>query len=458
MGKLPTPDIGAAHLPKRKLSHKFGTFWQRLFFRHPQLKKAGLASVALIFITTGLLVARFILTANQIIVDGNGAAALNEEVDPNQLKGEGDGRINILLIGVGGEEHVAGDLSDSIMIVSIDPLSKDVAMLSIPRDLYLPIPGFGSAKVNAAHAYGEQYDYDGGGPKLLEETLAQNLGIPIHYFARADFTGFTEAINTVGGVDIEVKEAIYDPAYPGPGLNGYEPFSISAGLHHMDGEIALKFSRSRYTTSDFDRARRQQQLLAAFKDKALSLGTLTNPVKLNSLLSTAGSHVRTDLSVKEITKLIDLARAVTPNQITQAALTSDADNYLGFQNIGGASALVPKNGDWFSLRTYVRNLMLDGYLKREGATVTVLNGTGVPGLGEQTADILRSYGYKVVKVGTADRDDYEQTKIIDYSNNNKRYTLSYLQRRFGVTAERQTPQPGDSDITIIVGNDYTPVE
>lgn len=455
---LPKPQIDSDGLPKRKLKSKFGTIWQRFFRRHPQLKKASVVSISAVFILSSLLVARFFLTANKVFVDGNGAAALDENVDPNLLKGEGDGRINILLIGIGGAEHQAGDLADSIMVVSIDPLSKDVAMLSIPRDLYLPIPNYGSTKINAAHAYGEQYDYPGGGPKLLSETISKNLGVPIHYFARVDFQGFKEGVDTVGGIDVQVKQAIRDYAYPDDRLSGYEPFNLDVGNHHMDGALALKYARSRYTTSDFDRSHRQQQLLTAFKDKALSITTLTNPVKLNSLLSTAGSRLRTDLEVKEILKLIEIAKQIQPTQIINASLTNAPDNYLASQNIGGASALVPKSGDFFDIRHYVRNLMLDGYLKREAATITVLNGTGHAGLAEQTAKILKSYGYKVIKTGNADRSDYRHTEIIDRTSDSKRYTLNYLTKRFGVTARREAFVEGGSDITIVVGSDYTPVE
>ncbi|MBI4100859.1 LCP family protein [Candidatus Microgenomates bacterium] len=430
----------------------------RQFFSHPpSAKQAALFGLLVIALTGVLLVVRLLLTANKIIVRDDGAAALTEEVDPSLLKGEGDGRVNVLLIGIGGDGHISGDLADSIMIVSVDPISKDVAMLSVPRDLYVKVGQFGSAKINAAHAYGEQYNYPGGGPKLLEQTAAQTFGVPIHYFVRLDFEAFRKAVDIMDGIDVEVKEAINDYAYPDENLSGYQPFVLSAGPQHLDGATALKFARSRYTTSDFDRGKRQQQILAAIKDKALSIGTLVNPLRINSLLVTAGSHVRTDLRVDEMLRLYELAKQVRPEQVSQATLDTAPENYLTSANIGGASVLVPTSGDFGQIRRFVRKLMPDGYLKREQARVTVLNGTNQVGLAEQTADILRSFGYNVVRVDNADRFDYERTQLVDHSGGAMRYTLHYLEKRFG-TISQSKPSDPNTDITIIVGNSYTPTE
>ncbi|MBI3984198.1 LCP family protein [Candidatus Microgenomates bacterium] len=443
--------------PPRRLRSTFANHWRLWWRRFPTVKKVGLVAGASMVVLGGMLVLRLWLTASKIIVQDGGAAALNEEVLPSQLKGEGDGRVNILLIGIGGAEHKAGDLSDSIMIVSIDPLSSDVTLFSIPRDLYVAIPGYGSNRINAAHAFGEQYDYPGGGPKLLSETIAQSLGVPIHYYVRLDFAAFKQAVDIVGGVDLTVQEAIYDYSYPNPTLSGYEPFYLAAGPQHLDGEVALKFVRSRYTTSDFDRAKRQQQVLTALKDKALSISTLTNPLKLNNLIGTVGSHVRTNLEVGEMLKLIELAKKVQPAQITQAALTNAPDNYLASQNIAGASVLVPRSGNFNQIRRYVRSLMPDGYIKREGATITVLNGTERPGLAEETAVTLRSYGYNVVRVGNADHLDYSQTLVMDRVRDSHRYTVNYLERRFGVTLQPvNAAANATADITIIIGRDYAP--
>lgn len=410
---------------------------------------------AVVVVIGMVLAIKLFLTANKIIVPDEGAAALNDEVDPSLLNGEGDGRVNTLLIGVGGEGHVAGDLSDSIMIVSVDPFSKDTTMLSIPRDMYVSIGNFGSAKINAAHAYGEQYDYPGGGPALLTQTLEKTLGVPIHYFVRLDFEGFKQAVDTVGGVDVYVKETIRDYSYPNRTFSGFEPFIINAGQHHLNGEIALKFARSRYTTSDFDRAARQQQIISAFKDKALSVETAINPFRINKLLSSIGNHVLTNLRVDEMLKLINISKEVGVQQIVRAVLDNSPDNYLASSQINGQSALIPRAGNYSEIKRFVRSIMIDGYIKREGAKVRLLNGTTNKGMAEKVARLLKSYGYQLVEVGNAPSSDYASTEIYNHSGGSNRYTLHYLQKRFGANPQqRDFDALNPADITIIIGSDY----
>lgn len=421
-------------------------------------KRLALYAGGVVLIVAGFFAARFWLASNQIIVrDGEGAAALQDDVDPTQLRGEGDGRVNVLLIGIGGEQHKAGSLADTIMLVSLDPISKDVAMLSIPRDLWVDIPDHGSNKINAAHAFGERYNYPGGGPALLRKTVEQTLDVPIHYFARVDFQGFKQAVDTVGGIKVDVKETINDYAYPDQQLRGYDPFYIEAGTQHMDGETALKYARSRYTTSDFDRSQRQRQILIALKNKALNIGTLTNPLKLNSLMDAAGDHLRTDLQLNEILKLVEMAKEVQPEQILSAGLDNSPDNFLASQGINGASALVPRAGDFSAIQEYVRGLLVDGFIKEEDARIAVQNGTGTPDLATRTTTLLKTFGYNVVSTSNADHTHYEQTVIYDHHEGENPYTIRYLEQRFGVDAQTQPSNTEDGpDITIIVGQDYTP--
>ncbi len=447
-------DVHQGNLTPRRLSSFPGNRWQRWWRGRSRAKLLIMSTAAGVLLVVTLLGARFTLTANKIIVRDEGAAAINQDVDPSQLNIEGDGRINILLIGIGGQQHVAGNLSDSIMVISLDPLSKDVTMLTIPRDLYLQIGDYGANKINAAHVYGEDYDYPGGGPRLLMDTISFHLGVPIHYYTRLDFEGFRQAVNTVGGIELEVKQAINDPAYPDEDLSGFEPFSIAAGQHHLDGNTALKFARSRHTTNDFDRGSRQQQLLVALKDKALSLGTLLNPLKINGLLSAIGDHVRTNISVDDVMKLAEMGKEVDNGRVQRAVLDNSPENYLATQTINSISALVPRSGDFSQLKNYVRHLMPDGYLHREAARITVLNGTSRSGLGEQTAELLRSLGYLVVRVDNAAARDYQQTILHDRTDGRKRYTLNYLQKRFGVKSVPPAAEADmGSDITLIIGSD-----
>lgn len=466
-GNLADIDLGEIDPTPLRSDEESVQWWQfvrrlrRFTKRYPKhftKKRLAIYSSASVLMVAASVAAWLLLISNQIIVrnTGDGALALQDDVDPTKLRGEGDGRVNVLLIGIGGDEHKAGNLADSIIVVSLDPFSKDVAMLSIPRDLWVEIPGFGSSKINAAHAFGEQYDHPGGGPALLKETLAGILDIPIHYYIRVDFTGFKQAVDTVGGITVNVEETINDFAYPDQQLRGYEPFYIEAGQQYLDGDTALRYARSRYTTSDFDRANRQRQILIALKDKATSLGTLTNPLKISSLIDAAGRHVRTDLQMNEIMKLVEIGQGVNRDQILSVGLDNSPDNFLASASRGGASALVPKAGDFSAIQRYVRGLLVDGFIKQENASVEVLNGTSAANLARDTAELLRSFGYNIVKVGDHQSKDVTQTIIYDTSGGAKPYTVRYLEQRFGVSAQ-QPPEPAGSqaDITIIVGSDYT---
>lgn len=405
------------------------------------------------------------LIALQQITERNlngGALALQDNIDPTQLKGEGDGRVNVLAIGIGGAGHPGGQLADTIMIISIDPINNTTSMLSIPRDLYLKVPGYYSMRINEVHAAGEdnkQQKAKGGGPTLLGENLERILGIPIHYYVRVDFQGFIQAVDTVGGLDIDVKEPVFDPFIEDKfGSNKYG-FTIKPGQHHLDGRSALQYGRSRKTSSDFARAGRQQEVLVALKNKVLSLSTLANPLKVSNLISAAGNHVRTDLSIDEIMKLLQIAKRIDNTSINYFVLTNAGDNYLASRNIGGASVLIPKAGlDNFSqIQTFVRSqLLVDGFIKKEAAQIVVLNGTTKSGFATKVADHLKGYGYNVIEAGDAPQKNVAITALYDQSGGQKPFTLKLLEKRLKVTSQPQAPLgiTRSADLIVIIGADF----
>ncbi len=281
------------------------------------------------------------------------AAALYFYVDQTTLNGERAGRVNIMVLGVDD----AATLSDTIMVVSISTKKDEpykVAMVSLPRDMYVDIPGFGSSKINAAYTYGQNNDYPGGGPALSKKVVEQTLDLPIHYYVVMDFTGFKEVINAVGGVDVDVKTAIEDPYYPDYS-SGYAPFSISTGPQHLNGEQALAYARSRQTTSDFDRAARQQQVAVAFKDKVLSSRLFTNPTEIAKLQTTLKDHFKTDLSLREMAKLGQISRELQPNAVTRHVI--DSSNLLVASPRYGYG-LIPREGvgNFTEIKEFVRNI------------------------------------------------------------------------------------------------------
>jgi len=210
--------------------------------------------------------------------------------------------MNILLLGIAGKGHEGSELTDTIIILMIRPKENRIALLSIPRDLYIKVPelNLGYTKINAVYTYGNQYQYEEGGIGLIKKTLTQITGITIDNYVLMDFDGFTELVDILGGVQVDNKEDIYDTAYPGPDFT-YQTFKLKKGVHTLDGKTALKYVRTRHSAGgDFNRARRQQDVLQAIKDKLLALHPIFDLGKINKILDTLGEHIKTDLSIEQM--------------------------------------------------------------------------------------------------------------------------------------------------------------
>lgn len=270
-----------------------------------------------------------------------------------------DDRTNILILGV---DEIA-QLSDTILIASIrdnDEDSAEVALVSIPRDLYVDVPEFGGNKINAAYALGENNDYPGGGAGLTADTIENQFDTPIHYYAALDFEGFEQMINSVGGVTIDVETAIDDPHYPAPNYDGYDPFSIEAGTHHMDGETALKYVRSRKTTNDFDRAYRQQQVLLALRDRVFESGILPlNIPRVFNLVRVTETQLDSDMHRLEMLKLTYTLRNAETETIPRYVI--DTSNLLTSSPSHGA--LVPRDGDFQEVQQFLEEVFTQQSVK-----------------------------------------------------------------------------------------------
>jgi LCP family protein required for cell wall assembly len=386
-------------------------------------------------------------------------------------------RINILLLGIDRRNSKSwGYRTDTIIIVTVDPAYKTVGMMSIPRDLYLLIPGVGEHRINEANVYGYQYNYPGDGPALLKRTIEHNFGIPIDYYVMIDFDGFKEIIDTLGGIDVDVPRQLHDTMYPMPkpgDPNAYGTVHFDPGWQHMNGERALQYARSRMSTSDFDRADRQQRILLAIRDKALSLGLIP---KLPALAATMGNMVKTDMTLQEMTELALLAPQVDMGNLKQVVLKKPL---VYGQRVGEAAVQLPR---WDLINEAVTDLFgrpieveptptpapptptptlapveieaLQG-LADEGARIAVQNGTSEPNYAARVAAMLLEQGYQVVEFGDADRLDYASTVIVDYTA--KTFTLESLIEKFQVTPENVRRSPNlrsQIDIRIIVGQDF----
>jgi LCP family protein required for cell wall assembly len=222
-----------------------------------------------------------------------------------------------------------------MVVVTVDPESKAAGVLSIPRDLWVDIPGFAPGRINTAHFLGDAYNYPGGGPALAKKTVQRNLGVPIHYYVRVNFSGFRRIVDTLGGITVEVERPIRDDRYPDEHC-GYMSIYIPKGVQHMDGETALQYARSRHGSSDFDRARRQQKVLFAIRDQALRLNILP---RLPQLLRTTGDTVQTDLQPREILALAQIGVQIQPEEIRTAVI--DETMTVAWITPEGADVLIP---------------------------------------------------------------------------------------------------------------------
>lgn len=387
------------------------------------------------------------------ITGGSSLLSDNKKEDP-----AADNRINVLLIGVGGEAHPGGTLADSIMVASIDPRAKSIALLSIPRDLYVTLPNGSKDKINAVHALGEKNGTKGGGPALLKQVVSTTLGVPIHYYIRIDFEGFKKIIDTLGGVTVNVKTAINDPLYPDAQMKGYDPFKISTGVHTLDGATALKYARSRETTSDFDRARRQQEIIVAIKDKVLSAQVLANPKKVSSIITILGKHILTDFSASEIDQLVVMAKNFSNPTIRNQVLGSTENGLVvsGRSSVG-ASIQVPRVGmnDFSEIQAFARAYFASPIIMTEKPTVLIQNSgaakTAVTSMQKQ----LEWAGY-TVKISDTDSTTEQTTALYDYTNKKKPHSVRYLKDRYDLKpVEKSTDETITTDFVLILGQDFT---
>lgn len=331
--------------------------WKKLF------KRTALVILALLVIIGGWLGYKLIRDSNKI---GSGFWSL---FDNSKLKGEDRGRVNILLAGDSADDpgHAGADLTDSIMLVSLDVKDKTAFMLSIPRDLYVNIPNDGYSKINAAYQVGNQLKfsqagYPDGGMGMLESTVSSKLNIPIDYYALINYSAFRDAVNAVGGVNVTINSqdsrGLYDP---------FTHLDLPNGPVSLNGQQALDLARSRGDGpgayglySDFDRTTHQRQLLVALKDKSTSAGVFTNPAKVSSLFDAVGNNVKTDLTLGNIRRLYSLGNSIDGNQIKSVGLNDvNGKNLLmSYQGYGGQSALAPAAGlnNYADIQAFVAQL------------------------------------------------------------------------------------------------------
>lgn len=433
--------------------------------------KLWLVLLGLLLLAGGIFVgSKLVLLADKIL-EGDGVAVTfrNFFIAPDkQLQGEEEGAVKILLLGIGGQGHDGGTLTDTMILATLKtPKEKDeklqVGLVSIPRDLLANIPGYDWRKINSAYAFGEL----GGqkqGPALTLQTIENALGLSIPYYAVIDFEGFEKVIDDLGGVEINVEVGFTDSLFP-DGRDGYlAPLTFDEGLQKMDGTRALQYVRSRHGNnnqgSDFARSRRQQQVLKAVKEKATSFRILTNLGLIEKILDDLTDHVRTNFEPFELKRLYSLSKELDGQNIH--SLTIDvASGFVCNQILeeNQAYVLIPCEGlgKYEKIRELVKNQFLLSGLQKEQPAIEIQNATRIPALAARVEQVLQGPFLKITTSNFRGQTNYQQTIIYDNTRGQKPETLKYLREKLGKQIA-QSPFPFQTasqnpDFVIIVLED-----
>lgn len=378
----------------------------------------------------------------------------------------GESRVTILLLGVDTRQAAPGvgpGHTDTMILLSLDPVGMTAGMLSIPRDLWVSIPGFGYDKINQAFFEGQTDQLPGGGPALTVQTVQNLLGIPINYYAVLDFSSFTTLIDDIGGVDVNVPES----SLKIHALGRTTPIRLHQGLNHLDGAAALAYARDRDTPGgDFDRVRRQQQVLFAVRDKVLNLNMLPTLVaRAPQIYQVVASGFQTNLTLTQIIALSRVASQIPRQNITNGVIGPDQLQSLA--TINGLEVLIP---DVAKIRGFSNQILFASgapvppeptvdaatLAPKEGARMELVNGSGVPGLAAATRDYLVRRGFSADKISLADAAvRYPSTQVIDFRG--VPYTIAYLVELMQISPSNvlsQAPPEQGIDVQVILGADW----
>lgn len=383
---------------------------------------------------------------------------------PTPQPWDGASRVSVLIMGLDYRDWLAGEgapRSDTMILLTLDPLARTAGILSIPRDLWVNIPGFQYGRINTAYSLGEAYKYpNGGGPGLAMATVEELLGVPIDYYALIDFNAFVRFIDEIGGIKVNIQEPIVvDP------LGDNNTKKLKPGVQVLPGDLALAYARTRKTEGgDFDRAQRQQQVIMAIRDRILSLNMLPTLIsKAPILYQELSSGVRTNLTLEQAIKLAWLAQQIPDDKIKRGVI-GPPDQVLLVKSPQGDDVLKPITDKIRLLRDEIffdqqylspaaANMSPIDLVKAEAPKVTVLNGTTTPGLAARTMDYLQTQGIPAT-AGNADQL-YTNTIIYDYTG--KVYTLKYLMELMNIPSERlfsRYDPTSQVDVAVILGADW----
>ena len=405
--------------------------------------------------------------------NNNNPFSLFSAFKPVPLKGQDTGHVNILLAGNSADDpgHDGANLTDSIMILSLNTQDHTAFILSIPRDLWVNIPGMGYQKINAASDMTNftGAGYPNGGMGELEEVLHSDLGIDINYYALINYTAFRDMVNAVGGISINIqspdKRGLYDPNIAKADGG---PLKLANGWQQLNGQTALNLARARgdnyyaygFPASDFDRTEHQRQMLMALKQKASTLNILTDSTKIANMFDAIGKNVNTDLQLNELKSLYSLTKDLNDGNIASYNLNNLNNKQLlvNYTSPGGLSALAPADGvgNFTTIQSEVRKLISNDPLVKESASVVVLNGSNTTGLAKQQGQRLSNLGLNLAIAADAPAG-YAQTVVISNATD-KPNTAAKLQQLYGVSTTTDatlTKNYPNADFIVVLGLNFT---
>jgi len=393
------------------------------------------------------------------------------------LKQDANGRSNFLILGTSEDDpgHGGAYLTDSMMIVSVDQNKEDIFMFSIPRDLYVQYgmacnSGY-SGKINEYFLCIDDDFYNEEAEKKrltkTQEFVGDIFGLDIQYGVHVNNTVIKDAVNAVGGIDVDIQgsngaSGILDRNFDW--RCSYQCYYVKYdnGIHLLDGEHALFLAMARgdvaptygLGNSNFDREKNQQKILIALKDKATTTGTLTNISKVTGLIDALGKNLRTNIAVKEIRTLINLAANTDVANINTVSLVDGLDSVVRSGAYNGASVVMPSAGifNYTGIRKYIETKISNDPIVLEDANISIFNGSGVVGAAQIESDKLALQNLNVTDIGNAPKGTYETYEL--YAINSKPATLSALESFYGITAKEGLPSfsvASEVDIVIVVG-------
>lgn len=364
--------------------------------------------------------------------------------------------VNFLLIG--SDKRPGGSFrTDTMVLVILWPKEGQVSMISIPRDLWIYIPTIGMQRINTAYQSGVVYGYEGGGPGLLRDTIEYNLGIRIDHTAMVEFDGFRRIVDTLGGINVPVSCPytdwhLIDPSYDPNNADNWSLYTVQPGIDHMDGDLALWYARSRLKSSDFDRGRRQQEVLRAIFNQALSTDSLA---RIPQLYNDFSSTITTDLGLGDLLKLALYAPKLTNANIRSYYLRPPY--VTAWVTPGGADVLLPNQPTLEQLLVEATTLSTAA-VERQVASIEVQNGTPFAGWDTLAANRLNYAGYGT-HISAADRQDYSSTVLVDSTITQDPAERNTILNSLGLYSATVISQPDPNSPTryrLVLGSDYQP--